>query len=133
MKRKNEAGFSLIEVLVSITILAAVVLPTCSALVLGIQLNDKTDALMRAQLSVSSAVETLMAKGIPAGTPATGDDGDYGNNGTTDLFPDVKIKVTPSDADPAKASYYNIEVTSNDALVQVATSVAASHGQEGGA
>ena len=134
MKRKNEAGFSLIEVLVSITILAAVVLPTCSALVLGIQLNDKTDALMRAQLSVSSAVETLMARGNPAGTPATGDDGDYGNNGTTDLFPDVKIKVTPDNAaNPEAASYYNVEVTSNDALVQVTTSVAASHGQEGGA
>lgn len=130
MKRKNEAGFSLIEVLVSITILAAVVLPTCSALVLGIQLNDKTDALMRAQLSVSSAVETLMAEGIPAGTADTED---YGVDGEYDRFPDVKIKVTSGNAaNPATASYYNIEVTSNDALVKVATSVAASHGQEGG-
>lgn len=64
MKQKNNQGFSLIEVLVAIVILAAFVVPTCSALVLSARMNAKTQALMQAQLDVSSAVETLMARGI---------------------------------------------------------------------
>lgn len=131
MKRKNDAGYSLIEVLVAITILAAVVLPTCSALVLGIQMNEKTDRLMRAQLAVSSAVETLMAEGIPAGTPKTADTEDYGKTGSFDRFPDVTVKVTPENTDtPGSSSYYNVEVVSNDQLVKVSTAVAV--GQGGG-
>lgn len=123
MKRRNEAGFSLVEVLVAITILAAVVLPVCTALVLSIRMNDRTDELMQAQLAVSSAVETLMAEGIPAGVSVTSDDGDYGNNGTVDRFPDVKIKITA-----VETYYYNVSVTSNDELVQVTTSVGISRG-----
>ena len=64
MKQKNDAGFSLVEVLVAIVILAAFVVPTCSALVMSARMNAKTDALMQAQLDVSSAIEMLMAKGI---------------------------------------------------------------------
>lgn len=135
MKRRNEAGFSLIEVLVAIAILAAVVLPTCSALVLSVRMNDKTDALMQAQLAVSSAVETLMAEGIPAGTSNTTERNDYGNNGTIDRFPDVKIAVKQAtkDNDNTVLPYYNVTVTSNDGLVTVTTSVAIaqSQGQEG--
>ena len=64
MKTKNDQGFSLIEVLVAIVILAAFVVPTCSALVLSARMNAKAQALMQAQLDVSSAVEILMARGI---------------------------------------------------------------------
>lgn len=66
MKNKHDAGFSLIEVLVAIVILAAIVVPTCSSLVLSHKMNAKTEELMQAQLDVSSAVETLMAEGIAA-------------------------------------------------------------------
>lgn len=64
MKNKHDQGFSLVEILVAIVILAAFVVPTCSALVLTAKMNEKTDDMMKAQLAVSSAVETLMAEGI---------------------------------------------------------------------
>ena len=66
MESKHDAGFSLIEVLVASVILAAIVIPTCSSLVLSHKMNAKTEELMQAQLDVSSAVETLMAEGIEA-------------------------------------------------------------------
>lgn len=66
MNNKHNAGFSLIEVLVAIVILAAIVVPTCSSLVISHRMNAKTEELMQAQLDVSSAVETLMAEGIKA-------------------------------------------------------------------
>ena len=120
MKRRNEAGFSLVEVLVAIVILAAVVVPTCSALVLSVRMNEKADELMHAQLSVSSAVETLMAEGIPSGTP----DGPYGEDETGDRFPEVTVKVfAVADEDDVQLPYYNVEVTSEDGLVAVTTSV----------
>ena len=50
MKNKYNAGFSLIEVLVAIVILAAIVIPTCSSLVLSHRMNAKTEELMQAQL-----------------------------------------------------------------------------------
>lgn len=64
MKSKHNEGFTLVELLVSIVILAAIILPTCTSLVLSYRMNAKTDDLMQAQLAVSSAVETLMARGI---------------------------------------------------------------------
>ena len=130
MKRRNDAGFSLVEILVAMTILAAVVLPVCSALVMGIRMNARTDELMRAQLAVSSAVETLMAEGIPAGTQETPDGKDYGNDGTFDRFPDVTISI-----DEAQSAYYNVTIASIDGLVAVRTSIAAvqPQGQGGGA
>lgn len=64
MKTKHNAGFSLVEVLVAIVLLGTLVVPICSALVLTFRMNEKTDNLLRAQLAVSSAVETLLAEGI---------------------------------------------------------------------
>lgn len=122
MKRRNDAGFSLVEVLVAIAILAAVVLPTCSALVLSVRMNEKTEQLMQAQLAVSSAVETLMAEGIPFDTPNTEGNDDYGVTGEIDRFPDVTIQVTK------QTTYYNVEVASDDGLVTVTTSVGFSRG-----
>lgn len=62
--KKNNEGFSLVEVLLSVVLLAAIVIPTCTSLVLSFRVNAKAEALTQAQLAVSSAVETLMAKGI---------------------------------------------------------------------
>ena len=64
MKGKNNAGFSLIEVLVAIAILAGILVPACSSLVLSLRMNAKAEALLNARIAVSSAVETLMAKGV---------------------------------------------------------------------
>lgn len=65
MKRnKWNAGYTLIEVLVAISILGIIVSPVCANLLLSLRVNNKTDEMLQAQLDVSSAVETLMAEGI---------------------------------------------------------------------
>lgn len=129
MKRTGTEGFSLIEVLVSMAILGAVVVPICASLVLSFRINAKTDDMMQAQLAVSSAVETLMAEGIPAGTDSTGDGGDYGRtDDKNDRFPDVLIRVTAVESEP----YYNVVVTDNAELVTVETVIRAV-GEGGGA
>lgn len=122
MKRKspNNAGFSLIEVLISIVLLGALVVPICTGLVLSFRLNAKTDDLMQAQLAVSSAVETLMAEGI---TEANGED--YGKTENNDRFPDVIIKTSKeNDSDP----YYVVVVSDNEGMVTVTTHIRAAGG-----
>lgn len=65
MKRKsNNGGYSLIEVLVAISILGIIVSPVCANLIMSLRATEKTDEILQAQLAVSSAVETLMAEGI---------------------------------------------------------------------
>lgn len=105
MDNKHNAGFSLIEVLVAIVILAAIVVPTCSSLVISHRMNAKTEQLMQAQLDVSSAVETLMAEGIKA------EETDSGKlvPMRAEQFPDVDIAITvPETGKP----YYRVTFTS---------------------
>lgn len=112
--KKNNGGFSLIEVLVAIVILAAVVIPTCSALVMSHRLNAETDKLMKAQLAVSSAVETLMAEGI-----------DTANNNYENRFEGVTVTVTQNGA------YYNVVFVANaDEDVRVETAIRAKGGSQ---
>ena len=59
------AGSTLVEVVVAITILGLVCAPICSSLVLAARVNQRSSQVMAAQLSVSNAVEQLMAEGIP--------------------------------------------------------------------
>ena len=55
-KHNSTAGFSLIEVLVAITILGLVVVPIGSSLVLSFRLNARSEQMLQAQLAVSGAV-----------------------------------------------------------------------------
>lgn len=119
MKRKSEAGFSLVEVLVAIALLGIVVIPTCSALVMSFRMNAKTDEMMQAQLAVSSAVETLMAEGITH--PSVKYDMVEYNSEKVDRFPEVTVKTTAVDDKP----YYTVEVASEDGLVSVKTTIRA--------
>lgn len=64
MKQKNNGGYSLIEILVAISILGLIVAPTCQNLLVSLRINQRTEEMIQAQLAVSSAVETLMAEGI---------------------------------------------------------------------
>lgn len=135
MQNKHDEGFSLIEILVAIVILAAFVVPICGALLMSNEMNTRTDNLMQAQLAVSSAVEILMAEGIPAGTENTNDygaitevveetlpDGEGKQNVTvtTDRFPNVTIKVVP---DPEGKPWFSVTVTSSDGRIEVQTFV----------
>lgn len=123
MKNKQDGGFSLIEVVLAMVILALIVVPTCSSLVLSFRVNAKAEALLQAQLAVSSAVEELMAKGIvdQKAEEAIKNQHLYDivpsneDNPETDLFPDVKIAVTQDD------DCYKVDVTDNNDLVTVTT------------
>ena len=89
-KHNQTAGFSLIEVLVAITILGLVVVPIGSSLVLSFRLNARSEDTLQAQLAVSSAVETIMAEGFT-------DIDDY-----NDRFDNIKVvEVTPNPSDAA--------------------------------
>lgn len=128
MKQKNNGGFSLIEVLVAMTLLAAIVIPVCSSLVLSARINAKADAVLQARLAVSSAVESLMAAGI------TQESETYDELGGSDRFPDVRVVTRPDEN--GSSLYYIVEVTDNNDLVTVTTCIhAAGSGtaQEGAA
>lgn len=97
MKQKHNEGFSLVEVLVAMAILATILIGTGGALMTSYRINNKTDQLMQAQLAVSSKVEELMAKGAKAA-----------DEGTVD-----NVTVTLSD----KGNYYEVVVSSGDVSV----------------
>ena len=130
VKKKYDEGFTLVELLVSIVILAAIVLPTCSSLVLSYRMNAKTNQMMQAQLAVSSAVEKLMAEGISPNKAKTaitsGSDGMYdfldanGAEGAVDFYPDVVITIAKADENGA---YYLVTVSDNEGLVTVTTHI----------
>ena len=109
MKQNRNGGYSLIEILLAIVLLGAIMVPTCTSLVMSIKINDRTDEMMQAQLAVSSAVETLMAEGISG---ASNDYGwikvtDDGIEKDVDRFPEVTIKTEKVEGEP----YYKVTVT----------------------
>ena len=135
MKRKHNEGFTLVELLVSIVILAAIVIPTCTSLVLSYRMNAKSEDMLQAQLAVSSAVEKLMAEGIDAKraqdiiakrqseTEAVYDFAwDSVNNkfSETDDYPDVTITIDEANSNN---DYYTLVVKDNDDLVIVTTCI----------
>ncbi|MBO5128844.1 MAG: type II secretion system protein [Oscillospiraceae bacterium] len=124
MRRENNGGFTMIEVLVAIAILAGIVIPVCSSLLLSLRMNAKAEQVLQARLAVSSAVETLMAEGI------TGASTEYDVVDGSDRFPAVAV-VTKLDAEAAysvngeEPTHYIVEVTDNDGLVAVTTAIRA--------
>ena len=77
MKSRNNAGFSLVEMLVAIVILGLITIPMTSGMVASMKILASSEKMMDAQLAVSSAVEVLMAKGIdPNNIPEFGDNVD---------------------------------------------------------
>ena len=120
-KQNKTDGFSLVEVLTAIAVLGFVVVPACTGLVLSFRVNARSEQLMRAELAVSRAVETLMAEGYD-------DDGDY-----TTRFPEVAVTAT---ADPDSGSDpvigYDLTVTSRGGDVEVHTYVRPAESGGGG-
>lgn len=102
MKHKHNAGYSLVETVVAIAILAIIVTPISTGMVLAFKMNAKTEQLMQAELAVSSAVETLMAKGIDGTAIAATD------------YPDVTIATEPV-KNGEDTIYYKVTVTSKEA------------------
>ena len=120
MKKKHNEGFSLVETLVSIAVLALIVIPTCSGIVMGYRMNAKADELLKAQLAVSSAVETLMSEGIEKASDTY--DIVKIDNVDVDRFPDVKVVTNKNEED----NWYTVTVTSEiDSDVKVTTCIRA--------
>lgn len=133
MKNKHNDGYTLVELLVSIVILAAIVIPTCTSLTLSYRMNAKSKELMQAQLAVSSTVETLMAEGITddfvkavsesqkeagnAQSPVISDEAPQVIEGTCDEFPGLKFILTD------QGDYYDLTVTDEEGMVEVKTSI----------
>lgn len=110
-----KAGSTLVEVVVAITILGLVCVPICSSLVLAARVNARAEQVMAAELSVSSAVERLMADGVTEAKDPYKDP--YMEN--------EYLKVVTS-KDNATDSYYKVIVTSKTVdTVQVTTYVRA--------
>jgi prepilin-type N-terminal cleavage/methylation domain-containing protein len=137
VNKKHNEGFSLVELLVSIVILAAIVIPTCTSLVLSYRLNAKSRDMMQAQLAVSSTVETLMAQGIDAERVATlkannqvnadqhiiydcAWDSEKSKLSQTDDYPEVVITITE---DKSADGYVTLTVSDDDGLVTVTTQI----------
>lgn len=119
MKNKQEGGFSLIEVVLAMVILALIVVPTCTSLVLSFRVNAKADAMMQAQLAVSSAVEQLMAEGITADyvDSLTAETGTEATFYTSAKHEGIIFQLEKADG------YYKVVVMDDDALVSVATCI----------
>lgn len=85
----SSAGFSLIEVVVSIAILGMAVIPISGGVVLSHRLNARSEQVLQARLEVSGAVEALMAKGIA-------EEDNY-----SALFPSVTVDLEDPDSNGA--------------------------------
>lgn len=129
MKKKHDEGFSLVEVLVAIVLLAAFVVPTCSALTMAARMNGRTEELMQAQLDVSSAVETLMAEGISSAYQTLAV---QSSDKTYEIIDKTKyssaiVKITAIEKtngdDKTVEPWCKVLVVSEDGLVSVETSV----------
>ena len=123
MRKKHNEGFTLVELLVSMAILAAIVIPTCTSLVLSYRMNAKTDKMMQAQLAVSSAVETLMSEGITdeyldslTKVYAENGDPDYY---TSTTFPGLRFELAQGVDDP----YFSVIVMDEEKQVTVETHI----------
>lgn len=115
MKKENNAGYSLIEVLAAILLLGILSVPLCNSLVMGHKMNVKSQTLLQAQLEVSAAVEQLMAEGI------TGDEEFETYISELASKRNVRIDVNGLDT---KQPYYTVTVTSKtDPNVSVSTTI----------
>ena len=98
--KQNNHGFSLIETVVAMAILGAFSVSIATGLVLSLRMNEKTDALMKEQMAVSSAVETLMAEGYS----------EDAKNSVESIF-GVSVNAN------SKGTYFDVEVSNGSVTV----------------
>ena len=112
--KRNNAGSTLVEIVVAMAILGAFSVSACTSLVLGLRLNDKAESMLQAQLAVSYAVETLMAKGI------TVDENDTPVIETH--FPNTEVNaVRKTDDENQPLPFFEVTVKSTQEDVSVTT------------
>lgn len=103
--KHNNHGFSLIETVVAMAILGAFTVSICTCLVLSLRMNEKTSTLMQEQMAVSSAVETLMATGIPE---------NESNRTALETKIETDYSVAVDISNDGSSPYYNVTITSKD-------------------
>lgn len=101
MRHKNNAGYSLVEVVVAMAILALIIVPVSTGMVTAFKMNAKAEQLMQAELAVSRAVEALMARGID------------GTEISEDTYPGLNLDAVNVDLTD-KGAYYKATVTSRN-------------------
>ena len=132
MKRKHNEGFTLLETLIAIVVLGVVVVPVCSSLVMSFRINAKAEQLMRDQLAVSSAVETLMAEGINTGGDSSNPvewsvaQGSENRAIKTESFSGVTVIAVKN------AEYYEVTFEAGEVLVETKIRALDSAAGEGG-
>ena len=107
--KERTAGFSLLEVVVAIAIIGLISAPICSSLILAGRINAHSQAVMKAHLSVRTAVETLMKDGVT----------EESNNYRPGAFSNVTVSTVKDGGNP----YYRVTVT--NPLVTVETYIRA--------
>jgi len=113
---KQNQGFSLIEVVVTIAFVGLISLGVYSSINTSIAMNARTQSLLKAELDVKQAVETLMATGIdPAKVkPIPGKTNEYiydDHHDDDEDSPQINIIITlddPVNFDKDDTPYYNI-------------------------
>ena len=119
MKWKNEEGFSLMESLAAIAILAMITIPVCSSLVLSARLNGQAEKVLQARIAVSSTVERLMAEGMDTHSDHFDDDVYLPASDER-----VTVKLDPA-GQTGGEGYYNIIVSDAEGLVSINTCIRA--------
>lgn len=124
MKKENNAGYSLIEVLAAILLLGILSVPLCNSLVMGHRMNLKSQQLLQAQLEVSAAVEQLMAEGINRVSEKYDWYVAEDDTEEKDHFPNVTVATAvPDGMEEETTPYFLVTVESNDKSVSVTTTI----------
>ena len=108
MKKKRvngKEGVTLVEVLVAITVLGIVTAALGGSLVVSNRINSRSEQIIKDRLAVSSAVETLMAKGIHDTTDTTSDGGLEVSIDTTSDSTCYKVTVESKDGEVSVVTY----------------------------
>lgn len=100
--KKND-GYTLLEVVVSMLVLAIIAAPIGSAFVVSARVNAYADKVFQARLAVSSAAEQLMAEGVEV---------DRDNNVTNNLG-NLNVTATANDVIVVD-DLYEVTITSED-------------------
>lgn len=112
-KLKENGGYSLVELMVAMVILGIITVPVLSGMLVSIKAMSYSEQIMKSQLAVSSAVETLMAEGID-GSKVDGTTGNY-------VLADHSDVTITAGKDNVDLPYYNVTVKSTNGSFTVKT------------
>ena len=105
--KKND-GYTLLEVVVSMLVLAIIAAPIGSAFVVSARVNAYADKVFQARLAVSSAAEQLMAEGVEVAKDVSG------NLTVKNLSNPEKVKATVTNDPIPVGDLYTVTITSKD-------------------